>query len=127
MADHMNLIIIILIILGILSFLVYGVLGVYRVFGKAKKRKLNYLKENGEIIEAEITDFKSYTAASHQEIPVIYYKIVARSFVHGNPQEFKSERIYPNKCKLEVGDKVKILVNLKNPKQYYFDPYQKEY
>ena len=60
-------------------------------------------------------------------ISAIYVQIVARSFVHRKPQEFKSERIYPKKCKLEVGDKVKILVNMKNPKQYYFDPYQKEY
>ena len=111
----------------IFSLLVYGLLGVYGVLGKSKKRKLNYLKENGKIIEAEITDFKSYTAASLQTIPAIYVRIVASSFVHGKPQEFKSERIYRNKCKLEVGDKVKILVNMKNPKQYYFDPYQKEY
>jgi hypothetical protein len=70
---------------------------------------------------------KSYTAASLHGIPAIYFIIVASSFVHGKPQEFKSERIYPDKCKLEVGDKVRILVNMKNPKQYYFDPYQKEY
>jgi len=127
MADHTILIFIVLIILAILSLLVYGLLRVYGVFGKAKKRNLNYLKENGKIIEAEITDFKSYTAASLQAIPAIYFIIVASSFVHGKPQEFKSERIYPDKCKLEVGDKVKILVNMKNPKQYYFDPYQKEY
>ncbi|UCE54837.1 MAG: hypothetical protein JSV31_05170 [Desulfobacterales bacterium] len=126
MADYTILIFIVLIIL-VLSLLVYGLLGVYGGLGKAKKRKLNYLKENGEIIEAEITDFKSYTAASLQSIPAIYIIIVASSFVHGKPQEFKSERIYRNKCKLEVGDKVKILVNMKNPKQYYFDPYQKEY
>ena len=81
---------------------------------------LNDLK----LFEAKITDFKSYTASVSI---AIYVRIVARSFVHGKPQEFKSERIYPNKCKLEVGDKVKILVNMKNPKQYYFDPYQKEY
>ena len=109
------------------SLLVYGLLGVYGVLGKTKKRKLNYLKENGKIIEAEITDFKSYTAASLQYIPAIYFIIVASSFVHGKPQEFKSERIYPKKCKLEVGDRVKILVNMKNPNQYFFDPYQKEY
>ena len=116
-------------ILVVLFFflLVYGLLGVYGVLGKTKKRKLNYLKENGKIIEAEITDFKSYTAASLQDIPAIYFIIVASSFVHGKPQEFKSERIYADKCKLEVGDKVIILVNMKNPKQYYFDPYQKEY
>ncbi len=94
---------------------------------KSNKRKVEYLKKEGKIIEAEITDIKSYTAASLQGIPAIYVRMVARSFVHGKPQEFKSERIYPNKCKLEVGDKVKILVNKKNPKQYYFDPYQKEY
>ena len=111
----------------IFSLLVYGLLGVYGVLGKTKKRKLNYLKENGKIIEAEITDFKSYTGGSVSAIPAIFLRIVARSFVHGKPQEFKSERIYPNKCKLEVGDKVKILVNMKNSKQYYFDPYQKEY
>ena len=122
----MTIIILILVVL-IFSLLVYGLLGVYGVLGKTKKRKLNYLKENGKIIEAEITDFKSYTAASHQAIPAIYFIIVASSFVHGKPQEFKSERIYPDKCKLEVGDKVRILVNMKNPKQYYFDPYQKEY
>ena len=116
-------------ILVVLFFflLVYGLLGVYGVLGKTKKRKLNYLKENGKIIEAEITDLKSYTAASHHAILAIYFIIVASSFVHGKPQEFKSERIYPDKCKLEVGDKVRILVNMKNPKQYYFDPYQKEY
>ena len=111
----------------IFSLLVYGLLGVFGVLGKTKKKKLNYLKKEGKIIEAEITDFKSYTAGSAMPIPAIYVQIVARSFVHGKPQEFKSERIYPNKCKLEVGDKVKILVNMKNPKQYYFDPYQKEY
>ena len=127
MADHIILILIVLIILAILSLIVYVIFGVREYSVKQKIRKLNFLKENGEIIEAEITDFKSYTAASHQEIPVIYYIIIARSFVHGNPQEFKSERIYPHKCKLEVGDKVRILVNMKNPKQYYFDPYQKEY
>jgi hypothetical protein len=128
MADHIILIIIVLIILAILS-IIACVLLLYGVFGKAKKRKLNfiYLKENGEIIEAEIADLKSYTAASLQDIPAIYFIIVASSFVHGKPQEFKSERIYPDKCKLEVGDKVRILVNMKNPKQYYFDPYQKEY
>ena len=122
----MTIMIWILVVL-IFSLLVYGLLGVYGVLGKSKKRKLNYLRENGKIIEAEITDFKSYTAASLQTIPAIYVRIVASSFVHGKPQEFKSERIYPDKCKLEVGDKVKILVNMKNPKQYYFDPYQKEY
>jgi MinD-like ATPase involved in chromosome partitioning or flagellar assembly len=111
----------------IFSLLAYGLLGVYGVLGKTKKKELNYLKENGKIIEAEITDIKSYTAASLQGIPAIYARIVARSIVHRKPQEFKSERIYPNKCILEVGDKVKILVNIKNPKQYYFDPYQKEY
>jgi hypothetical protein len=94
---------------------------------KSNKRKVEYLKKEGKIIEAEITDFKSYTGGSVSAIPAIFLRIVARSFVHGKPQEFKSERIYPNKCKLEVGDKVKILVNMKNPKQYYFDPYQKEY
>jgi hypothetical protein len=116
-------------ILVVLFFflLVYGLLGVYGVLGKTKKRKLNYLKENGKIIEAEITDLKSYTAASLQDIPAIYFIIVASSFVHGKPQEFKSERIYPDKCNLKEGDKVKILVNMKNTKQYYFDPYQKEY
>jgi hypothetical protein len=120
---------ILILILVVLFFflLVYGLLGVYGVLGKTKKRKLNYLKENGKIIEAEITDFKSYTAASHQAIPAIYFIIVASSFVHGKPQEFKSERIYPDKCNLKEGDKVKILVNMKNTKQYYFDPYQKEY
>jgi hypothetical protein len=94
---------------------------------KSNKRKVEYLKREGKIIEAEITDFKSYTGGSVSAIPAIFLRIVARSFVRGEPQEFKSERIYPNKCKLEVGDKVKILVNIKNPKQYYFDPYQKEY
>ena len=127
MADYTILIPIVLIILVILFLLVYGLLGVFGVLGKTKKRKLNYLKENGKLIEAEITDFKSYTAASLQAIPAIYFIIVASSFVNGKPQEFKSERIYPDKCKLEVGDKVRILVNMKNPKQYYFDPYQKEY
>ena len=122
----MTIIILILVVL-VFSLLVYGLLGVYGVLGKTKKRKLNYLKENGKIIEAEITDFKSYTAASHQAIPAIYFIIVANSFVHGKPQEFKSEGIYPDKCKLEIGDKVRILVNMKNRKQYYFDPYQKEY
>jgi hypothetical protein len=48
----------------IFSLLAYGLLGVYGVLGKTKKKKLNYLKENGKIIEAEITDIKSYTAAS---------------------------------------------------------------
>ena len=91
------------------------------------KRKVEYLKKEGKIIEAEITDIKSYTGGSVSAIPAIFLQIVARSFVHGKPQEFKSGRIYPNKCKLEVGDKVKILVNMKNPKQYYFDPYPKEY
>ena len=127
MADYTILIPIVLIILVILSLLVYGLLGVFGVLGKTKKKKLNYLKKEGKIIEAEITDFISYTAGSHHTIPAIYIRIVARSFVHGKPQEFKSERFYPNKCKLDVGDKVKILVNMKNPKQYYFDPYQKEY
>ena len=127
MAEHTIFIVLGILVILSLSILIYILLGVYGEFGKAKKRKLNYLKENGEIIEAEIIDFKSYTAASQHEIPAIYFIIVASSFVHGKPQEFKSERIYPDKCKLEVGDKVKILVNMKNPKQYYFDPYQKEY
>ena len=126
MTDYTILIPIVLIIL-VIFLLVYGVLGVFGVLGKTKEKKLNYLKKEGEIIEAEITDFKSYTAASHHEIPAIYFVIFASSFVHGKPQEFKSERIYPNKCKLKVGDKVKILVSMKNPKQYYFDPYQKGY
>jgi hypothetical protein len=127
MADYTILIPIVLIILVILFLLVYGLLGVFGVLGKTKKRKLKYLKKEGKIIEAEITDFKSYTAASAMAIPAVYVQIVARSFVHGKPQEFISERIYPKNCKLEVGDKVKILVNMENPKQYYFDPYQKEY
>ena len=127
MADYTILIFIVLIILVILSLSVYGLLRVFGVLGKTKKKKLNYLKKEGKIIEAKITDFKSYTAGSAMAIPAIYVRIVAGSFVHGKSQEFKSERIYPNKCKLEVGDKVKILVNMKNPKQYYFDPYQKEY
>ena len=126
MDDYTILIFIVLIIL-VLSLLVYGLLGVFGVLGKTKKKKLNYLKKEGKIIEAEITDFKSYTGGSVSAIPAIFLRIVARSFVHGKPQEFKSERIYPNKCKLDVDDKVKILVNMKNPKQYYFDPYQKEY
>ncbi len=94
---------------------------------KSKKRKVEYLKKEGKIIEAEITDLKSHTGGSVSAIPAIFLRIEARSFVHGKPQEFISERIYPKNCKLEVGDKVKILVNMKNPKQYYFDPYQKEY
>jgi len=84
---------------------------------KSCKRKVEYLKKEGKIIEAEITDFKSYTGGSVSAIPAIFLQIVARSFVHDKPQEFKSESIYPNKCKLKVGDKVKILVNMKNPMQ----------
>jgi len=47
--------------------------------------------------------------------------------MYGVAQEFISEKIYSDKCNLKEGDKVRILVNMKNPKQYYFDPYQKEY
>ncbi len=117
----------ILVILILIILLV--IILIYLTFSdnKSNKRKVEYLKKEGKIIEAEITDIKSYTGGSVSAIPAIFLRIVARSFVHGKPQEFKSERIYPNKCKLEVGDKVKILVNMKNPKQYYFDPYQKEY
>ena len=118
-------IIIVLIILAILSFIVC-VLGVYGVFGKAKKRNLNYLKENGEIIEAEIIDFR-FGVSVMSSVPAQLLRIIARTFMYGEAQEFISEKIYKDKCNLEVGDKVKILVNMKNPKQYYFDPYQKEY
>jgi hypothetical protein len=126
MADHTILIIIVLIILVILSVIVF-VLGVYGVFGKAKKRKLNYLKENGEIIEAEITDFRFGTVVVMSSVPAQVLRIIARTFMYGEAQEFISEKIYKDKCDLKEGDKVRILVNMKNPKQYYFDPYQKEY
>ena len=126
MADHINLIIIVLIILAILSVIVF-VLGVYGVFGKARKRKLNYLKENGEIIEAEITGFRFGTVVTMSSVPAQVLRIIASTFIYGVAQEFLSEKIYKDKCNWEVGDKVKILVNMKNPKQYYFDPYQKEY
>jgi hypothetical protein len=58
---------------------------------KSNQRKVEYLKKEGKIIEAKITDFKSYTAGSAMAIPAIYVRIVARSFVHGKSQEFKSE------------------------------------
>jgi hypothetical protein len=121
MADYTILIFIVLIILAILSIIFSpGILG--DLLAKAKKRKLNYLKENGEIIEAEITDFKYWTVR-HTTI----LHIVARMFMYGAAQEFISERIYRVECNLKEGDKVRILVNMKNPKQYYFDPYQKKY
>jgi hypothetical protein len=126
MADYTILIIIVLIILAILSVLVC-VLGVYGIFGKAKKRKVNYLKENGEIIEAEITDFRFETAVVMSSVPAQILRIIARTFMYGVAQEFISEKICKDKCNLKEGDKVRILVNMKNPKQYYFDPYQKEY
>ena len=118
-------------ILVILIFLTIplAIILIYFTFSdnESNKRKVEYLKKEGKIIDAEIIDFKSYTGGSVRAIPAIFLRIVARSFVHGKPQEFKSERIYPKKCKLEVGDRVKILVNMKNPNQYFFDPYQKEY
>ena len=126
MADHIILIIIVLIILAFLSFIVF-VLGVYGVFGKAKKRKLTYLKENGEIIEAEITDFRVGIVGIISGAPMQILRIIASTFMYGEAQEFISEKIYKHECNLEASDKVKILVNMKNPKQYYFDPYQKEY
>jgi len=123
--------IIIIWIFVVLIFLTIPLVIIFRYLAfsdnKNNKSKIEYLKKEGKIIEAEIIDFKSYTGGSVRAIPAIYVRIVARSSVHGMPQEFKSERIYPNKCKLDVDDKVKILVNMKNPKQYYFDPYQKEY
>jgi predicted membrane protein len=126
MADNTILIFIVLIILAILSGIVY-VLLLYGVCGKAKKRKLNYLKENGEIIEAEITDFRFRTVGVMSSVPAQVLRIIARTFMYGVAQEFISEKIYKDKCDLKEGDKVRILVNMKNPKQYYFDPYQKEY
>jgi hypothetical protein len=47
--------------------------------------------------------------------------------MYGEAQEFINEKIFSDKCNLKEGDKARILVNMKNPKQYYFDPYQKEY
>ena len=94
---------------------------------KSNKRKVEYLKKEGKIIEAEITDFRFGTVVTMSSVPAQVLRIIARTFIYGVAQEFISEKIYKDKCKLEVGDKVKILVNMKNPKQYYFDPYQKEY
>ena len=80
-----------------------------------------------KIIEAEITDFRVGTVGVMSGMPMQVLRIIARSFMHGEAQEFISEKIFSDKCNLKEGDKVRILVNMKNPKQYYFDLYQKEY
>ena len=73
----------ILVILILIILLV--IILIYLTFSdnKSNKRKVEYLKKEGKIIEAEITDIKSYTGGSVSAIPAIFLRIVARSFVHG--------------------------------------------
>ena len=90
-----------------------------------KKRKRKRLKQQGRVIEATISAFKQEDVLSRN---LVVNRIIAESKIGGKLYQFISEKIFPEKIDhLKVGDKIKVLVNMAQPKEYYFDPKKNEY
>ena len=101
----------------------------YAVNLSKNKKSLTNLKKSGEIIEAEITEILSKAIFAHQQ-RVLECKIIAEMNIDQIKHEFVSQALPQKNCDhLKKGDKVKILIDRQDPKQYYFscDPNNIEY
>ena len=87
------------------------------------KKRLKKLKENGRIIEAKIDDI-----VKEPYVSVIILRAIAKARILNKEYSFRSQIVWSEKdLKFQRGDSVRILIEIDNPKKYYFDPQQEEY
>ena len=89
----------------------------------SSRKKLRKLKRTGHIIDAKI---QRIIEEPFKKMMVI--RAIASATVVDKQYTFRSEIIWKDEeFILKIGDVVKILIDYSNPKNYYFDPKQKDY
>ncbi|MBT4266176.1 MAG: hypothetical protein HOB38_05180 [Deltaproteobacteria bacterium] len=92
---------------------------------RIRRKKLKKLKVSGVTIEAVVTGhtqepYDRYGSSNYNDVVI---RLNAKTTIHGVLHEFKSERLDKDKIdSYKEGDKIKILIENNNPKNYYFDP-----
>lgn len=107
-------------ILGIIA-IIFTCIGFGMLFfQKRKEAKINYLKMFGQRIETEFKKVDlNYMIAINQKHP---YRILTEGFWNGEKRLFLSENLWFDPIPyLQVKQKIIILIDLKNSKNYYMD------
>ena len=94
-----------------------------------RRRRKRRLLNEGKPIVADVVGFTQeplyrYSNGSSGLYITVVLRAIAEATLGNRSVKFESDRVYKQKCHLREGDRVKVLVRVGHPKQYYFDPHQ---